>query len=332
MLRLSNKITIGAELLDIIIFDFVNDIEIEESWENLTDTARVVVPRKLSFNGKPIAIGSEAIFKRGLSIKIEQGYDDNLKVVFDGFISKVHLSLPITLDCEDKMYLLKKNTLKNKSYSSVSLEALLKYIIPTEIQYTTNGFTFENLGQIRISNNATSAMVLDMLRKTYQIYSYFRDGKLYVGLAYQKSLQRNKAFGFEKNIIEDKGLEWENSEDVKIKVKGVSVQSDNTKREYAYPSIDAEGQQMTVSVPNVGQADLEKYVKRYYDSFQYSGYKGSFTTFGEPLVNHGDVIKFTGEKLTERNEGSYLVRSVKRSFSMNGYRQVIELANKLTNG
>lgn len=331
MLKLSSKITIGGELPKPIIFDFVNEIETDESYENLTDTAKITIPNNISFEGKPIAIGTEALFKRDMSIKIECGYDDTLKTVFEGFISHVHLSLPIVLECDDRMWLQKKHTLPNKSYSSVSLATLLKYIIPSSTNYTTNGFLFENLGKIRISNNATTAMVLDMLRKTYQVYSFFRSGKLYVGLPFQVSLQKLKTFGFEKNIIDDKSLEWMDSEEVKIKVKGVSVHSDNTKVEYYYPSKDTEGQQITLSISNINLEDLKGYVKRHYDSFQYSGYKGSFTTFGEPFVNHGDKIQFTGNKLPERNEGVYLVRSVKRSFGQNGYRQIIELANKITN-
>ena len=71
MLRLQSKITFtsktdGTE----IVFDFVNEVEIETSYENLTDTAKITIPRKLNFDGKPIAVGVDSIFKRGDSVKI----------------------------------------------------------------------------------------------------------------------------------------------------------------------------------------------------------------------------------------------------------------------
>jgi hypothetical protein len=329
MLRLVSKITIGAELPKPITFDFVNDVAIDSSYENLTDNAKVTLPMNLTLEGKSIAIGTEAVFKRGMSIKIELGYDDVLKTAFEGYISHVNLSVPIVLECDDRMWLLKKNVLVNKSYSTVSLATLLKYIIPKTVDYTTNGFTFENLGKIRLNHSPTSSMVIDMLRKTYQLYAFFRDSKLYVGLTFHTKLQKRHTFGFEENIIDDKSLEWKDSDEVKIRVKGVSIQSNNDKREYTYPAKDAEGQTMTLTIPNLNQADLEKAVKRRYDSFQYSGYTGHFTTFGEPFVNHGDIISFSGNKIPERNEGSYLVRSVKRSFGMDGYRQVIEIAQQI---
>lgn len=325
MLKLSSKITINETL----VFDFVNEIEIDSSYENLTDTCKIIIPKKINLNDKPLAIGANAVFKRGMKIKVEIGYDDTLKTAFTGYITKVNLTIPITLECEDSMYLLKKNTLANKSYSSVSLSTLLKYIIPASISYDLKGFEYENLGQIRISNSATSAQVLDMLRKNYNIYSWFRDDVLYIGVAYLVALQKKRTFGFEKNIIDDKSLEWRDSDDVKIKVKGVSVQKDNTKVEYTHPTTDAEGELSKLSVPGLSLSDLKKQVIRFYDSFQYTGYRGDFTTFGEPFVNHGDLINFTGEKLEERNEGNYLVRSVKRSFGQSGYRQSIELGQQI---
>lgn len=330
MLRLSSKITIGEDLDEPIIFDFVNEIEIEESPDNLTDTAKVTIPQNVSKDGKPLAIGNTSLFKRGMKIKIECGYDDVLKVLFRGYISRVHLSLPVVLDCEDEMYILKKNTLANKSYSSVSLKTLLAYIMPSTVDYTTDGFTFENLGKVRISNNATTAQVLEMLRKNYQINSFFRDGRLFIGVKYHEVLSSLKTFGFNENIIDDKSLEWTDTNDVKVKVKGTSIQSDNTKVEYTYPSTDAEGEQATYSCPNLSLTDLKAAVKRMYDSFHYTGYKGSFLTFGEPVVKHGDKIQFTDEKIPEREAGKYIVRSVKRTFGQGGYRQTIELNNQIS--
>lgn len=273
MLNLSSYITIG-EAPNQIFLDFVNQVDIETSFENMTDTAKIVIPRKLSFKGKPLAVGNEALFKRGEKIKIELGYDANLKTVFQGYISRVHLSLPIVLECEDETYTLKKNILVNKTYESVSLTTLLKYIMPSTVEYTTNGFIFENLGKIRITNRATTAMVLDMLRKSYNIYTFYRDGVFYIGLPFQVSLQKQKTFDFEKNIIDDKNLEWEQKDDVPIKVYGVSVQSDNTKFEYWYPSKDTPGEQIKYSVAGISEADLKASVKRHYDSFQFDGYKG----------------------------------------------------------
>ena len=334
MLKLVSYITIGAELEKPIYFDFVNEIDMESAYDNLTDTCKITIPRNLSLKGKPIAVGSEAIFKRGMSIKIELGYDDNLKTVFQGYISHVHLSIPVTLECEDSMWLLKNNTLDNKSWASVDLKTFLKYIIPSSVSYTTDGFTYENLGKFRISNNATSAQCLDTIRKNNNIISFFRNNKLYVGVAFHESLTKTKVFGSEKNVIDDKSLEWMDRDEVKIKVQGASVQSNNKVIKYTYPEnlLNEKVPTTKLNVAGISLSQLKKNCKDYYNKFQYTGYKGSFLTFGEPLINHGDKVGFNSDKLPERNDDLYIVKSVKRSFGQGGYRQTIELGQKITSG
>lgn len=329
MLKLVSKITLNEGLESQLIFNFVNEINIESSWENLTDTCKITIPRSISFKGESIVIGSDALIKRGDKIKVELGYDDVLKEAFRGYVSRVYSALPIVLECEDDMYLLKKNILTPISYETVSLATLLKHIIPPGVNYTTNGFTYTNLGKIKIGKFVNTAMILELIRKENKVYSYFRNGTLYVGLAYQTNLRNTRNFDFEKNIIEDKGLEWTTPEDAPIRVRGVSIQSNNDVREFTFPSPDADGDVETISIPNQGQLELEALVKRRYEALQYEGYRGSFLTFGEPFVNHGDAVRFTSAKLPERKQGEYLIRSVKRSFDQGGYRQQIEVANKI---
>ena len=64
-----------------ITFPFVSEIEIESSWADLTDTATVKVPRKLSFQGQTILKG-ESLFKKGDNLEIYGGYDENQELIF----------------------------------------------------------------------------------------------------------------------------------------------------------------------------------------------------------------------------------------------------------
>ena len=90
MLRLNSKITFTSKATgDEIVFDFVNNVEINTSYENLTDTAKITLPRKLNFDGKPIVVGVTSLFKRGDKVKIELGYFPNLRTVFNGYIGLI---------------------------------------------------------------------------------------------------------------------------------------------------------------------------------------------------------------------------------------------------
>ena len=72
-----------------------------------------------------------------------------------------------------------------------------------------------------------------------------------------------------------------------------------------------------------GQAQLNKY--------HYSGYKGSFTTFGYPFVRVGDLVNITDNLFKERN-GVYVVKGVKYNVTPEGgARQEITIDYKAGN-
>lgn len=325
MLDLYSSITFNGNLN----FDFVNEVEVNSSWMNLTDTAKIVIPRKLSFKGKPIVIGANAIFERGQAVNIQLGYDKDLHTRFDGYISKVDPRLPISIECEDGIYPLKKNQLATKTFSAVSLKELLAYIIPSTVKYEAT--MDQGLGKFSISNNATTAMVLDYLRSKFSIYSFFRDGTLYVGLPYVVKLRREHVFHMEKNVIHS-SLEYMRADDLSIRIRAVSINSTTNKQiEVFYPDKLTTGETNTIYIQDQTEADLKAFAKRHYDTFKYEGWRGTLTTFGAPYVNHGDAVELQSNILPEYNGGKYLVKSVKLQFGFDarGYRQVIELANKI---
>ena len=71
---------------------------------------------------------------------------------------------------------------------------------------------------------------------------------------------------------------------------------------------------------NLAKSDLEKYY--------YTGFKGSFLTFGTPFIKFGDNVVLENNILPEQN-GTYKVKAVNYSGGENGLRQNIELDYKL---
>lgn len=324
MLRLQSKITFtsktdGTE----IVFDFVNEVEIETSYENLTDTAKITIPRKLNFDGKPIAVGVDSIFKRGDSVKIELGYFPDLRTVFEGYISKVNPKTPIVLECEDKMFILKTTIISKYSKTSVTLKNLLTDIIGDVVEFRT--LLDVELGSFKVSN-ASVAKVLDTLKSDYGFYSYFVNGVLNVGLAADASDTQTIEYKFEENIIDDSSLEYQRSEDMRLKVKAVSINSsDNSKIEAEVG--DDDGALKTFYTQNATLEGLRQFANLKLTEWKYEGFSGSFTTFGEPYIRHGDTAKLISDKFPEKN-GLYEVVSVKRYFGMDGYNQQPELGIK----
>jgi hypothetical protein len=333
-----------------IKFNFVNSFEIEETYENLTQTAKVIIPRKLKFEGIDLFAGQNPLFKRGDSIQINAGYYPRMRKLFTGYISKVHAKIPIELECEDEMWLLKqyevsypqktyKQTLgkngkplrKPKVYSDkITLNELLSHILTTDIKCAnldkTNYFQDINLGQFRMSN-ATPAQALEVLKENYGLYSYFKEGVLYVGFANNASTTNEVKLYIEKQVINLNDLEWMDENDIRIKVKAVSIQDDNSKIEVEVG--DPDGEQRTIHKHNMNAADLKEVAEAFLTENKYTGFQGDLVTFGEPYATFGDRVNLVSTKLPEQN-GVYLISKVKRTLSVGGgFRQIKTLGEKV---
>jgi hypothetical protein len=182
------------------------------------------------------------------------------------------------------------------------------------------------LGPFRVSK-ASPAQVLDELRNTYFLKSFFREGKLYVGLAYWASLQKTHKIRFDLHVPTDgNNLEFVRKEDIKIKLVIIVISKDNSKNEYQYG--DKEGEERTFHYFNITKAQADEYAKKEEERLRYDGYRGSLTIFGQPTFFHGDVADITDPVYPER-DGKYLVKSVSTSFGTDGFRQTLELDTRV---
>jgi hypothetical protein len=319
-----SKLTVGALQLP-----FVTDIVIESSWQQLTSTARIILPKNLTIDSKPAIEGNNAVFKIGDKVKIELGYDYQFNTVFEGYVSDVKTKIPLELQCEDQMWLFKQHSYK-KAFKSVTVKQLVNFLlekIPTKfpIEYS---FGDLNLGKFRI-NLATGAQVFDELQKTYGIQSFFREGTLYIGFAYSHtsaSYRKVIPFQFTDNIIQD-DLIYKNANNVKIKVVGTALNADN--KQLTAEGGDGDGIQVPRFYYHKTQAELQALVNNEAKTLKISGFEGGFTTFGKPYVRQGDAVELRDTELPER-DGTYLVQSVVREFGVNGYRQNIGISRKIS--
>jgi len=192
MLKMVNKITVNEGKANELIINVVNSITINSTYDKFTDTAEILFPENINFNGKNIFTGRDALIKRNDSIKIELGYD-TLKPIFKGYITKVGSSNPIKIECEDQMFLLKK-------------------VIVTQTKVSVTE-------------------ILNTLKDVYGLYSYFKDDVLFVGLPNDASDSKTENFTFEENIIDGTTLEYQQADDIHTKVVAISMNEDNTKKQ-----------------------------------------------------------------------------------------------------
>lgn len=353
MLRLYTKIEIKARTGD-ISFNYVNEASTNESWENLTDYFELTFPRNINNEGQNIFNGDKALLNRGDEIMVYHGYYPNLTQIFKGYISDISAKIPITIKCEDEMYLLKNTNIifptkrtvitnsikKNGTYGkrlkkprvivdTYTLDDLLDSILPDYIIYDAIDKNMQ-LAK-RAYTNVSVSRILEDLRSTYGLYSYFRDGKLHVGFASDASTGKTVELKFEHNIIDDSDLEYQIEDDVKFRVVMKVMNENNAIREFTYG--DTDGSQRTfhlyeTSSSPMPESDIKKMADNYLTKLKYTGYRGKVETFGEPYIRPGDIVKLISTKLPERN-GNYLVKDVSRKWGMNGSRQEITIDQKV---
>lgn len=309
---------------------FLTELNIDSSYDNLTDQAKLIIPKKIRYvkedgtEADSITRGSNPLFKTGDEVKISLGYNGQLTQIFKGFISGIRQKFPLQFDLQDEIYQLKKNSV-TLSLNNPSLSELLSLILPTGIVYEITAE--QNLGKWRI-NDATPAEVLNELRKKHGIFSFFRDGILYVGLSVVSKLQKDHTFKFfTPQIITAEALNYLDATERKIKVVCKSIDDNNNTLEVK--AGDDSGETRTLYFNNYTEADLKATAKRLVNELKYSGYEGNFTAFATPSVNHGDIVELINSEIPEQSGGYIVDRVVTRAGWGIGGRQDIYIKQKV---
>ena len=321
MLILSSHISIG----NLKPFSFVADVEIERSWQTLTNTAKVSFARAVRIKDSNLTLRNAKLsdyVKPGDPVVIKLGYNSNLVVEFEGYVSKVKASIPVEIECEDKMWLLKQNSIIKTWRSGAKLADIIAAILPAGIQFDAADVT---IGRYRI-NRASAAYTLERLRQDYGLQSYFTGGVLKVGFAYQFSDYKTHEVNFQKQVPQgSNNLEYVNEADSRLKLTAISIKPDNSRIEISLG--DADGEARTLHYYDLTESELRKIAEQDLSRLKYSGYRGSFTMLGSPSIDHGDFVKIVDEDYPDRS-GKYIVDKVNIKHGVTGYRRTITLGRK----
>ena len=221
---------------------------------------------------------------------------------------------------------MKRRSVANKSWrAGVKVADVLQYIgfKPNEYELIGNG-SIDIEGDFTLRDCANAAQALMRLKEALPIAFFFRNGKLIVGDPYkiQKPNKVYLVFGY--NII-DHALEYKRSEDVKIRIEAIS-KSDKGKDVKVIVG-DHDGETHTYHVGmNLNEEQVRKVAEANLSLFKWSGWRGTLTLFGEPVINHGDIAVLIDH--TKEIEGSYWVDKVEITSGTGGIRQLVTIGRK----
>lgn len=235
---------------DTFTFDFVNSVNIVSTWENLSDTAEIVMPQKCyvqgkngtpySFIGKNLG-GNQStapIIMRGDKIEISLGYNyfdasqgvnkrvTEMNKVFSGYISEVKSKKPVTIKCMDNMWKLSQIPCINRVWTGYSVQEVVEELLKGTgftLKNTINGEKLSTKVNPPIqTQNQTIAQALEMIQRNYRFETFFKGDVLYTGaFRYWTDDVKEHVFRFQDNIITD-NLEYVRTDDV---VLGIQAQN-----------------------------------------------------------------------------------------------------------
>lgn len=324
MLKLCSEITIEGDKT--WLFNAVADCNIVEDVSTLTDTCEIQLPKKIKWQ-EAVAKNGKPPIKRGDKITIKLGYDGDLQTRFTGFIRSVDAKVPITIKCEDGMFVLKSHKVKPKAFKNASLHEIMSYLLEgTSIQFQLMDKNIK-VGNWRLTKTHASEE-LQELKEKMMLSSYFRringESILYIGLAYPLDNRKKVKFMHGKNII-DENFEYRDKEDIRVRCEAQSFNAKNKKVTCEYG--DKDGDVIKIRMDGLTENELKKYAIEAVERYKQSGFKGSFETFGQPEVSKCDMVEIHA---SDGNSGVYLVKKLEIEFGTNGYRQKIELGQPLT--
>lgn len=318
MFRLSAKVEISGDAGS-WTFEKISSCEIERDADALTATCKLTLPRKVKWEGQ-----TSNPIRRGDKIKVWLGYDDDLELAFVGYVLRKGFKTPIEIFCEDEMFMLKQKPCVKKAYKSVDIQTLLA---DQNLGYDIKVLGEQSIGQYRTNFETVAELLAHLKENSIRTFFRFEDGKpvLYCGVLFDHGAELRQVFETGVNIISDSSLDEQKAEDVKIKLKVVSLQPDN-KKKIKVEVGDADGERRTLHCYGKTEAEAKAWGEQELERLKRDGLTGSFQTFGHMLLDRLDII---GIKIDGERKGKYQIQKNTISYGSGGFRQDITLGPRV---
>lgn len=253
------------------VLNYIESYEIIDSIDNLTKTCKITIPNSNYWDKNRINLPKNLFneIRYGDSIKVYSGYlqgknlDDvsDITEIFDGWVTRVENTTPITIMCQDHMFILKKSRCLNFTWDTTKktvniskkqgpLENLIEYMFKN-ISYETYyldkvnnlikkqsktlwdiGFrintdnTNTNIGKWILFESNSVAEFLEEIRTKCKFIVFLNSFDLFAGIVqYNHKLKQpgNLQFCTTSNII-DNNIELVYKDEYRVKVKAIGIQ------------------------------------------------------------------------------------------------------------
>lgn len=322
MFVLESNIEIGD-----YVFNAVHDVEITKSVDELGDTCVIQLPTRFKVKENNQEKYTEEAIKVGDEVKVTLGYENKYSgVEFVGYVKKIKPTIPLQIECEDKIWLLRRKNITKAWNEGTTLKEVLQEVVkdtPVQLVDTIIDVPLDKY----IIKNANGAQVLQAIKKDMSLSVFINDDdKLYVGLQQLDNIGQEVIYDLNYNLVEN-NLEYKTKDERHIKVRYTYIGKNNERKEVEVGDADGELRTFHTSVIS-DEAKLKELATSEIERLKYDGFDGDVTSFLMPFATRGMTAKIIDNEHAGR-EGNYFIKKVVTTFGLSGARRTVSIGNKL---
>lgn len=324
MYILDGKVEIGD-----YVFNAVHGIEITKSVDDLSDTALIKLPTRFKIRQNGEQKFTEEAIKVGDKVIITLAYEGKYSgVEFIGYVKKISPKIPVEIQCEDAIWLLRRKNI-NKVWAKTSVKEIVQEVIKDTPVEMSRFMKNQDIPLDKwIIRNANGAQVLEAIRKDLAQTVFIDDeGKLYVGLQQLTNIGETVVYDLNYNLVEN-NLEFKSKDERRIKIK-YNYMNPKTNKKDSIEVGDPDGEQREYTTSVVSdKKQLEALANAEIKKLKYDGFDGDVVSFLIPLATRGMKAKLIDEEHLNR-EGNYFIKKVVTTFDTGGARRKVTLGTRL---
>lgn len=322
----------------------ISEVVIQKSVYNISEVAKLKIPASA---GKVVTAGSMEVdsnvkvstaFNIGDKVSIELGYNGDLRNEFTGFVTRLHVGVPLMIDMEGYAYQLRKSNIL-ASWKKTTLKEVLTHVIqgtdivlsPDIPDMALTAFYIKNISGLH---------VLDYLHRKFLLTVYFDGNVLYAGLDTgrttaigpgQSGTLAAVKYSIGYNCVSEqpdlkKRFGAENL--VRVRLKTCGKDGKHT----LYEAGDEGGEVHERIIPFTTD---EQYLKATADAFlrrlKYQDYSGGLRCFLQPYCAPGWKAVLIDKPYDGERAGTFFISGTEVRFGVRGAQRIPQISYRLDN-
>lgn len=322
----------------------VHEVKINRSMFNVNETVLLALPGltfiKPKDGGEPKRIHTSAAFKDGDLIKIELGYNGELREEFTGFVKRRGKGEPCVIECEGyaRQLRLKVSVTADYTKKDTTAKKLLELAcqgtditVECPVDFPISGITL---------NKADGIRIIDYIKEAsdHTLTIFFKSPKvLWCGLVYTAYATSNgdaNVFGLPTvsyrlgyNVPRNNGLaERVPSEPVHVIFNNRLATGQQIMTAGKYKSAKRHLTSLMKHIPSESAMKSFAVEKEY--KYNYTGFDGKLTSFLNPYCKPGYDAYINDSRYPEL-KGTYVIEGVQTTFGLKGARRVMDIGPRV---